>query len=421
MRSRILSLVVFVSALPVAGAAQVPSVPQRPGLNLASSTSQPPQATRQGGYAQPGSYGGQPTPGPSANLVQRRVQAQPGTPPASSMSPANQSGNSDQFFYVQDGAQGPQDLTNGLSDYNSSRMSQAGQQLQGNYGDMDRSKALPAGGVQGAWNRPFDNMSSGQSSPGNIRYQWTSDLIMPVRLRAGMVTSIVLPDWEAAQDVVIGDGAAVEATLLRPNQVAVKSVQTGLDTSLSIVGGSGNVYTFYLRTEGRNTNIVTDLQVFVQAAPSRGSDDWFNGEVRNAFSKTSPDTGSKGSGNTPADGTDISLKNSASQGDEPVPSDRRNFNLKMYEVNKGDRIIAPEYAYTDGRFTYLHFPAGMTDRPAVFRIVDGVEGRVNTRVTGRHSEVMVVEGLGDLILRSGTRSVCIVQVDRKDRPAGHSN
>lgn len=386
--------VLMATTAPSMALAQVPSpnAPVRPGLAL------PPQPS-------------------SANLVQRQydplaAQQQPGVVYA----PAPPQ---DEFFFVDENSPGPDNLAGGLSDYNTQRMNQAGAQLRGDYGQFSQQAALPAGTMQEAWSRPFDNMSAGQSAPGSIRYQWSSDLVMPVRLRAGMNTSVVLPEWEAAQDVLIGDGSAVEAKILRPNQVAVKSVQTGLDTSLTIIGGSGNVYTFYLRTEGRNTKLVTDLQVFVQAAPSNGSDDWFNGERLNAYAPTAAAVSADDAHPAMRTRENINLPAAASQGDEPVPVDRRIFDLRMFEVNEGDRIIAPEYAYTDGRFTYLHFPAGMTDRPAVFRIVDGMEGRVNTRVAGRHSEIIVVEALGDFVLRSGTRTVCIMQVDGENQVASN--
>jgi type IV secretory pathway VirB9-like protein len=80
----------------------------------------------------------------------------------------------------------------------------------------------------------------------------------------------------------------------------------------------------------------------------------------------------------------------------------------MFEVNEGDKEIAPEYVMHDDRFTYLVFPTGLTDKPAVFRVVDGKEGRVNTRTVGRFGEVVVVEAMGDFVLRSGSRIVCIV-------------
>lgn len=339
---------------------------------------------------------------PTTQLVQRRYDAQTGAviEPVPQAQPAQQGG---EFFFVEEGAPGPEDLAGGLSDYNSGMMSQTGSQLSGDYGGMQRA-GMPNGQIQQAWNTPFDNMSKGQSAPGNIRYQWSSDLIMSVRLREGVITNVILPDWEVAEDALIGDGGAIEANIIRGNVVAVRSVRVGVDTSLTVIGGSGNVYTFYLRTEGRNSDVVTDFQVFVQAAPSKGSGEWFNDE-------RIAEPGASSSEAAKIDSDNITRKRSASQGDEPVSVDRRIFNLKMYEVNEGDSIIAPDYAYTDGKFTYLHFASGVTDRPIVRRIVDGVEGRVNTRVSGRHGEIIIVEALGDFILRSGTRSVCIIEVD----------
>lgn len=398
------------AGLPSVAAAQAPTM--RPGLPAAPSGVQQPFGTPASTDLVQRDFSGN---GQGATMVQQ-PQLQP---------------QQDNFFYVPEGSQAPANFANDLGEYNGQMMDQAGSQLTGDYGSV-MQQTMPAGQIQDAWNRPFDNMSQGQSAPGVIRYQWSADLVMPVRLRAGMVSNIILPDWDAVEDVVIGDGGAVEATILRSNVVGVKSVQTGYDTSLSVIGGSGNIYTFYLRTEGRNTKVVTDMQVFVQAAPSRSSGEWFNDERRNVLGGAAGGVPggapSTAGGMVTADGSpvptralgatqrNITLPGSVANGDEPVPVDKRVFNMRMFEVNKGDRIIAPEYVYTDGRFTYLHYPAGVTDRPAVFRVVDGVEGRVNTRVMGRNSEIIVVEALGSFVLRSGQRTVCLVQTEAAGAP-----
>lgn len=353
----------------------------------------------------------------STGLVQRDFTGQAGqagqgvasAAPMAAGAPQQQA--SEQFFFIEEGAAGPDEIAQGLSDRNSATMVQTGAQLQGNFGGMSRS-SLPSGQIQEAWARPFENMSQGQTAPGNVRYQWSHDLVMPVRLRDGMITNIIIPDWDEAADVIIGDSGTLEARVLRGNVLTLRPLAVGRDTNVTVIGGSGNVYSFYARTEGRNTQVVTDVQVFVQAAPSKGSVDWFSDQRI-----TTGGSGSGGLAPIPTSarvGEDgVVRSGSASQGEELVSVDRRIFDMKMYEVNKGDRIIAPDYIYSDGKFTYFHFPAGMTDRPVIRRIVDGVEGRVNTRVGGRHNEIVIVEAVGDFVLRSGTRAVCVLQVDQR--------
>ena len=318
-------------------------VPTRPGLDV-----------------KPPNYGGQV---PQTTLVQRNYNSNGAIQGAPVLN--GQSQRDKDLFYVGDKSKGPENLTKGLDNYNSNRMTQAGQQLSGDYGAMQRSgeatgpgSAFPEGKIQDAWKRPLDNMSQGQNAPASITYQWSPDFVMQVRLRTGMVTSIVLPEWEGAQDVVIGDGSTVEATIVRPNQIAVKSMRVGLDTSMHVVGGSGNVYTFYLRTEGRNTEVLTDLQVFVKASPADGSSDWFDKGGRGWFSSEARDVlNNKKVSDSDVEhvGASIHLSGVARHGNDEVPVDRRVYNVKMFAVNDGDEIIAPEYVYTDGRFTYLHF------------------------------------------------------------------
>jgi len=92
-----------------------------------------------------------------------------------------------------------------------------------------------------------------------------------------------------------------------------------------------------------------------------------------------------------------------------LPAKDLRFVHKLFEAGDGDRVIAPEWVATDGRWTYFHYGdrAGTVDRPAVYRIVDGVESIVNTRTIGAEGETLVAEAVGEFVLRSGRRVVCV--------------
>jgi len=85
----------------------------------------------------------------------------------------------------------------------------------------------------------------------------------------------------------------------------------------------------------------------------------------------------------------------------------------MFEVKDGDRQIAPELVYSDQRgWTYFDFrdKASQIDMPIVYRIVDGVETRVNVRSGGDRGEILIAEANGDFVLRNGDKTVCIIRI-----------
>jgi type IV secretory pathway VirB9-like protein len=310
----------------------------------------------------------------------------------------------------------------------------AARQGRGDFGDLQRSTGIPLGMTQDAWSRPFQNMAPGQTAPGVVRFQWSPDLVMPIRLRDFMNTSIVLPDWERVEDVYIGESYFMQAAIARPNVVLLRSSQSGIDATVTILGASGNLYTFYVRSEAFNTRRITDVQVFVQAPAQAGGAQWFRGSntaapmtASQASTGTAPAApaqvrpdhtaavsgglgqavpGPTADGRVAPGGTPISQ---GGAGDMLVPRDRMIFDMQMFEVNEGDRTIAPDYVYSDGVFTYFHFGtrAREIDLPVVFRVVDGVETRVNTRTAGRFGEILIAEARGNFTLRAGAKAVCI--------------
>lgn len=307
----------------------------------------------------------------------------------------------------------------------------AARQSRGDFGELQRSTGIPLGMTQDAWSRPFQNMAPGQTAPGVVRFQWSPDLVMPIRLRDFMNTSIILPEWERVEDVYIGEPYFMQAAIARPNVVLLRSSQSGIDATVTILGASGNLYTFYVRSEAFNTRRITDVQVFVHAPAQGGGAQWFRGSnttvqmtagqatTGTALAQTGTDrtaavSGGLGQpvpgptvdGRVAPGGTPISQGDA---GDMLVPRDRMIFDMQMFEVNEGDRVIAPDYVYSDGVFTYFHFGtrAREIDLPVVFRVVDGVETRVNTRTAGRFGEILIAEARGDFTLRAGARAVCV--------------
>ena len=76
----------------------------------------------------------------------------------------------------------------------------------------------------------------------------------------------------------------------------------------------------------------------------------------------------------------------------------------------GHYVIAPERVWRDRIFTYIDFGdkvIAMTQRPVVSLLVEGGESPVGFRTDGEDGRLLIVEAVGDMVLRSGQRIVCI--------------
>lgn len=297
---------------------------------------------------------------------------------------------------TQNQGQSQQQMPQILDDGSAAR---AAVQNQGIYSPLPRGGAAPLGITQDAWNNPRDNMADGQHQPGVVRFAWSTDLVMPVRIREAMVTSIVIPEWDGIADVIIGDGASFEAMKLQPNVAGIRALATGVDTTIQVIGkNSGNLYTFYVRSETYNTETITDLLVYVNVPRRAGEGASRMIEMDDEASRYPSSVGEKGARFAPFVAKD------------PLPEEVV-FDLTMYGREEGDDEIAPELVYTDPSrgWTYFDFgkKAHLIERPVVFQLKDGIETRVNTRTIGDDGEILVVESVGEFVLRAGQKVVCV--------------
>jgi hypothetical protein len=91
------------------------------------------------------------------------------------------------------------------------------------------------------------------------------------------------------------------------------------------------------------------------------------------------------------------------------PSEFR-FDLDIFVPNPDDYVIAPERVWRDRIFTYIDFGdkvIAMTQRPVVSLLIEGGESPVGFRTDGENGRLLIVEAVGDMVLRSGQRIVCI--------------
>jgi type IV secretory pathway VirB9-like protein len=278
------------------------------------------------------------------------------------------------------------------------------QQTRGQFPAMDRGPSLPLGTLQRSWDKP--NPASGQTAPGVVHYLWHPDFIMSVRTRDFMVTTLLLPNWERVNEYYVGDPVVFEAKKVRPNVVAVRSRNAGADSNLTILGASGSVYSFYLRSETWNSTQVTDLTVYIDAPRNADAMDGTGPSAVGGMGEDAP--GQTGDNTAPysAAGMPDYLRRVVFR-----PEDLR-FDMKMYARRESDAEIAPERVFEDGVFTYFDFGdrSDSVSRPVVHQVMDDVDTVVNTRTAGPKGNILIAEAVGDFILRNGNRVVCVRRI-----------
>lgn len=263
-------------------------------------------------------------------------------------------------------------------------------------------------GIQRAWENPNANMASGSIKPGYAQLAWSKGTVLPLKLRNGMVTMVTLPNGEQIADAVVGDQSLfqIEATQGDKTLYITPIEATESDTNMIVTGQSGNKYIFYLTSSGIDSSEISYSQVDVVldngATISNGvaTNARTSGGMNSIFKKAAPASSTVG-----VDGEDYAWIKSM----KIDPSEFR-FDLDIFVPNPDDYVIAPERVWRDKIFTYIDFGdkvIAMTQRPVVSLLIEGGESPVGFRTDGQDGRLLIVEAVGDMVLRSGQRIVCI--------------
>lgn len=227
------------------------------------------------------------------------------------------------------------------------------------------------------------------------RYQFDADITYKIRLREFMHTSVVLPKGERINGFSLGDTHNFTFTPLSKQQEAMENIfeiwarYPGADTNLTVFGVSGNIYSFYLRCDSVKSEFMPDLIVYID---DPAVTDQTRLDAKEVTNEPEP------------------MKQTQKDAEylRSLPLvDPASINY-AYKIKAGDPSLAPIRIFDDGYFTYFQFAEENLDKvkvPAIYRVVDGYDVPVNSRVS---NGTVIAEIVNDKwTLRSGDAHLCI--------------
>ncbi len=254
----------------------------------------------------------------------------------------------------------------------------------------------------------------GESEPNDtvLRRIWSPNNSIAIRLRKNIGTLISIPEGERIQGFVLGDQEGFIPKLLgekMPNKIVISPTAYEIDTNLTLIDENNRLYTFYLRSDPKESNIVPHFSVMV-TLPGDNS------------AQLNPTTDLKNLNllaNTnqifPAAATDIKIAK-----DKAI---LKKLNQKEYDflqileasgpVNKdysmyGNSEIAPNAVWDDGKQVYISFRDGTPSSrlPTLYRIIDGYATIANSHYRDGFLITDSVSFEGWMLL-DGSKTVCI--------------
>lgn len=267
------------------------------------------------------------------------------------------------------------------------------EQNKGHYPRLARQGSL--GQLQHAWDK------AGKGA-GAYNVTYSQGEIIRLRLREFTTTAIKLPSWEKIEDFHVSDRSGFDASMATEHILYVQPKRAiGIDSNVIVIGNSGLVYNFLVRSEGYNSENTTDLTVNVHVP----------GEVPQGFADPLRGASYRGESGSWRSSKDALLSRDSSSPSDVYPQEipfrksKLNWNWAM-SGDEEDQEIAPMKVFSDGIRTWFDFADRFDeqDLPVVYRVIDGVDTQINTRI---EDKMIVAETVGVFSLRNGKRVVCV--------------
>ncbi|MGN8364545.1 TrbG/VirB9 family P-type conjugative transfer protein [Helicobacter pylori] len=275
--------------------------------------------------------------------------------------------------------------------------------------------------IQGSF---FDKNRSKMSNTLNIDY--FQGQTYKIRLRYAMATLLFFS--KPISDFVLGDKVGFDAKILESNDriLLIKPLQIGVDSNISVIDSEGKIFSFYVFSTTFTSSKHPNLQVFIED----------KNYYTNAFIKPQKENQENMAENAPKDAQKNNkplkeekektkekeeetitigdntnamkiIKKDIQKGYKALKSSQRKWYCLWACSKKSKLSLMPKEIFNDKQFTYFKFDKrlALSKFPVVYKVVDGYDNPVNTRIVG---DYIIAEDVSTKwTLRLGKDYLCI--------------
>ncbi|GAA8608395.1 hypothetical protein KYTH67_09730 [Helicobacter pylori] len=267
--------------------------------------------------------------------------------------------------------------------------------------------------IQGSF---FDKNRSKMSNTLNVDY--FQGQTYKIRLRYAMATLLFFS--KPISDFVLGDKVGFDAKILESNDriLLIKPLQIGVDSNISVIDNEGKIFSFYVFSTTFTSSKHPNLQVFIED----------KNYYSNAFLK--PQNKENALENTPTNNKPLREKKEETKEEETITIGDNTNAMKIVkkDIQKGYKALKssqrkwyclgicskksklslmPKEIFNDKQFTYFKFDKrlALSKFPVIYKVVDGYDNPVNTRIVGDY--IIAEDVSAKWTLRLGKDYLCI--------------
>ncbi|WP_367689815.1 TrbG/VirB9 family P-type conjugative transfer protein [Helicobacter pylori] len=271
--------------------------------------------------------------------------------------------------------------------------------------------------IQGSF---FDKNRSKMSNTLNIDY--FQGQTYKIRLRYAMATLLFFS--KPISDFVLGDKVGFDAKILESNDriLLIKPLQIGVDSNISVIDNEGKIFSFYVFSTTFTSSKHPNLQVFIEdknyysnafMKPQNKENALENAPTNNKPLKEEPlkeETKEKEEETIIiGDNTNAMkiVKKDIQKGYRALKSSQRKWYCLGICSKKSKPSLMPKEIFNDKQFTYFKFDKrlALSKFPVIYKVVDGYDNPVNTRIVGDY--IIAEDVSAKWTLRLGKDYLCI--------------